>query len=85
MEIRSYYTDYKSLFDKDIEIQNLKVQMNIIEETRNKMSKNHVDVSGENNPNYGKRGELSPLFGRHHSEETKEKIRQGNIEKKSIR
>ena len=37
MEIRSYYTDYQSLFDKDKEIQNLKVQMNIIEETRNKM------------------------------------------------
>lgn len=37
LEIRSYYTDYQSLFDKDKEIQNLKVQMNIIEETRNKM------------------------------------------------
>lgn len=37
LEIRSYYTDYQSLFDKDTEIQNLKVQMNIIEETRNKM------------------------------------------------
>lgn len=37
LEIRSYLTDYQSLFDKDIEIQNLKVQMNIIEETRNKM------------------------------------------------
>lgn len=37
LEIRSYSTDYQSLFDKDIEIQNLKVQMNIIEETRNKM------------------------------------------------
>lgn len=37
LEIRSYLTDYQSLFDKDIEIQNLKVQMNTIEETRNKM------------------------------------------------
>ena len=37
LEIRSYYTDYQSLFDKDNEIQNLKVQMNIIEKTRNKM------------------------------------------------
>ena len=37
LEIRSYYTDYQSLFDKDNEIQNLKVQMNIIEDTRNKM------------------------------------------------
>ena len=37
LEIRSYYTDYQSLYDKDKEIQNLKVQMKIIEETRNKM------------------------------------------------
>ena len=37
LEIRSYYTDYQSLFVKDNEIQNLKVQMNIIEKTRNKM------------------------------------------------
>lgn len=37
LEIRSYYTDYQSLFDKDKEIQNLRVEMHKIEETRNKM------------------------------------------------
>lgn len=37
LEIRSYYTDYQSLFDKDKEIQNLQVEMHIIEEARNKM------------------------------------------------
>ena len=36
------------------------------EEARRKMSENHVDVSGENNPNYGK----------HLSDETKQKIRE---------
>lgn len=30
--------------------------------------------SGENHPNFGKTGELSPIFGRKHSEETKKKI-----------
>ena len=37
LEIRSYYTDYQSLFNKDKEIQNLQVEMHIIEEARNKM------------------------------------------------
>ena len=37
LEIRSYCTDYQSLFDKDKEIQNLQDEMNIIEEERNKM------------------------------------------------
>lgn len=38
----------------------------ITDETRKRMSDNHADVSGENNPNYGK----------HLSEETKQKIRE---------
>lgn len=37
LEIGSFYTDYQSLFDKDKEIQNLKVEMHKIEEARNKM------------------------------------------------
>lgn len=37
LEIRAYYTDYQSLFNKDKEIQNLQVEMHIIEEARNKM------------------------------------------------
>ena len=37
LEIRSYYTDYQSIFDKDKEIQNLQAEIHIIEEVRNKM------------------------------------------------
>ena len=58
------------------------------EETRKKISENHADVSGENNPNYGKecspetrekiaaahRGKPSPRKGVKLSPETKEKI-----------
>ncbi len=47
------------------------------EESRKKISENHADVSGENNPMYGKKGELSPNYGKIHTEETKEKIRLG--------
>ena len=43
----------------------------ISDETRKKMS---AARSGKNNPNYGKRGDKSPNFGRKHSEETKQKI-----------
>ena len=42
------------------------------EETKNKISKNHANVSGENNHNYGK----------HMSDEQKEKLRQINVGKK---
>ena len=34
--------------------------------------------SGKNNPMYGKRGELSPLYGKPRSEETKRKISEAN-------
>jgi len=33
---------------------------------------------GENNPMYGKSGELSPVYGRHHTKETKDKIAESN-------
>lgn len=46
----------------------------VSEETKQKISKNHADVSGKNNPNYGKFGEDNPLYGRRHTEETKEKM-----------
>ena len=48
--------------------------------TKSKMliSKNHHDVSGQNNPMFGKRGELSPNYGKKRSEETKRKISQSN-------
>lgn len=41
------------------------------EETRKKLSER---FSGKNNPNYGRTGELHPLFGKEHSEETKRKM-----------
>ena len=44
------------------------------EETLKKMSENHADNSGENNPMWGKKGEDNPNFGTHHSEETKQRI-----------
>jgi group I intron endonuclease len=39
-------------------------------------------TTGKNNPSYGKRGELSPNFGRRHSEESKELMRK-NIKRGS--
>ena len=44
-------------------------------ETRIKLSENHADVSGENHP----------MFGRKHSEEAKEKMRQAGIGRPSAR
>ena len=60
------------------------------EEVRKKISKNHADMSGTNNPMFGKKhtdevcqkcrdayhpsGEDHPMFGKRHSEETKCKI-----------
>ena len=44
------------------------------EEARKKMSENHRDVSGTNNPMYGKTGENSPRYGKTLSEETRKKI-----------
>lgn len=46
------------------------------QEARDKMSRNHVDVSGENNPWYGICGEAHPVYGLHRSEETRAKISQ---------
>jgi len=45
----------------------------VSEETRKKLS---LALHGENNPNFGKTGEDTPMFGKHHSEETKQKIRE---------
>jgi len=39
------------------------------DEQRKKLSENHADFSGEHNPMYGKTGDLSPIFGRKHTEE----------------
>lgn len=43
----------------------------ITDEIKKKMSER---VKGKNNPMYGRNGKLNPFFGKHHTEETKQKI-----------
>lgn len=45
------------------------------QKTRDKISKNHANISGENNPNYGNTGEKCYCWGMKHSSETKNKMR----------
>lgn len=48
------------------------------EATRRKISENHADMSGPNNPNYGKtfpKGLAHPNYGRKHTEAEREKMR----------
>lgn len=49
----------------------------VSEETRRKMGANHKDMSGENNPMYGKKGKDAPWYGRKHTPEELEKMREG--------
>lgn len=47
------------------------------EETKMKLSKMRLGkFAGANNPNYGKRGKEAPMYGKTHSEETREKLRE---------
>lgn len=55
-----------------LKVSNIMKNREITEETKRKISENHADISGEKNPMYGK----------HHTEETKEKLRQKNLGKK---
>jgi len=55
------------------------------EEHKRKLSINHANVSGKNHPLYGRRGRASPLYGKHHSEETKQKIKEANSNDRSYR
>jgi hypothetical protein len=48
------------------------------EESRKNISKNHADMSGENNPMYGRRGVLSPQFGKKASETSRKKMSENN-------
>jgi hypothetical protein len=43
-------------------------------ETKKKISLNHADVSGKNNPHYGKRGKLSHWYKKKHKVETIKKM-----------
>ena len=56
------------------------------EKTRQKMSDNHYDCSGKNNPSFGKTGKLSPIYGdkngfygKKHTNATKEKNRLSHL------
>jgi len=51
------------------------------EESKKKISINHADVKGKNNPMYGKTGEKCPSFGKIHSEESKIKAKEANRHK----
>ena len=45
-----------------------------------KLSEAHKGMNtGENNPMYGKSGELAPMYGRKHSEETKRKMSEAKV------
>jgi hypothetical protein len=52
------------------------------EETKRKMKESNKKISGENHPNYGKRGKDTPMFGKNHSKESNEKNRINHIGKK---
>jgi len=44
------------------------------EDSKKLISENHADVSGENNPMFGTKGEKSPNYGKKRSEETRRKM-----------
>lgn len=55
--------------------------------TKNKISESRIKngiAKGKNNPNYGKRGELSPIKDRKHSEKELEKMRNANPLRKEV-
>lgn len=56
---------------------------NVSQEVQNKLSKLRSErMTGERNPQFGKRGELSPSYGRHPSEETLKKMSESQRGKK---
>jgi len=50
------------------------------EETKRKMSQNHCNQTGKNNPMYGKYGKDNPNYGSHRFEETKKKMRNSHFD-----
>jgi hypothetical protein len=63
----------------------IKMRLANLGKKRSEQSKTRYSQSkmGSKNPIFGKFGSQHPLFGRHHSEETKQKIREKNIGKAS--
>ena len=55
----------------------------VSEETKRKQSENHADFSGENSPNFGKRGKETSMFGRCHTKETKRKQSEAQMGEKN--
>jgi len=86
------YIGLKHTEDYKIKMKILNEGKLMSEKSKERMKENHYDVSGENNPNYGKHwseewrtnhskaisGENNVLFGTHRSEETKRKISESN-------
>ena len=50
----------------------------VSEETKKKMS---IRMSGENNPMFGRIGQLNPFYGRHHTDEAKQALRNYHLGK----
>ena len=55
----------------------------VTNKTKEKMSKNHADFSGKNNPMYGTTQEKSPWYNKTHTKETKEKLKNLNTGNKN--
>ena len=51
----------------------------VSKETKQKMSENHPDFSGDKNPCANRKGKLNPMYGKSHTEETKIKMRNSMI------
>lgn len=87
-EIISFYNSLEELNKAEFELigdkyntdplcLNLKAggnQIGYSKELLDKLSENHKDVSGKNNPMFGKKGIDNPNYGRKNTEETKKKI-----------
>ena len=78
LKLKSEAEDMEKLLIRKLKTQNRKYGYNIAnggnsngkhsDETRKKIKENHFNISGENHP----------MYGRHHSKETKQKISEAN-------
>jgi hypothetical protein len=75
-DITISYSNKYSMMKADKKNSNCKscgLKLSITDDRRERMRQR---VLGENNPMYGKFGELNPFFNKHHTEESKQKIRE---------